>query len=246
MPFKIKPSRLLSVPDTVDPNIVRVFDNFTWGDAGVDSIGPYFRVQEGSNAQTSISQGGEVNGEVVLLTGDGAAGTMAVNGVLIYGDRAFQASSNVNPLVYECRLFVDDITNVVLFAGFTDASTLEMPFTLGASDTLTSNATDAVGFLFDTNADTDNIWLVGVDSNVDATHQDTSQAYVASTYITLRLEVGSAGEANFFINGVSVGSEMTNAVASNIHLRPSVSAFSRNTTQKTIRVTHILAEGRVA
>ena len=92
MPFKIKPSRLLSVPDTVDPNIVRVFDNFTWGDAGVDSIGPYFRVQEGSNAQTSISQGGEVNGEVVLLTGDGAAGTMAVNGVLIYGDRAFQAS----------------------------------------------------------------------------------------------------------------------------------------------------------
>src|SRR3546814_17818472 len=102
------------------------------------------------------------------------------------------------------RLKLSAITTCYAFVGFTDVTTLEAPIiSAGSANTLTSNASDAVGFMFDTGMTDDNWWLVGVDTDVDATHEDTGLAPVADTYATFEVDVEdrkSVGEGK----GVSV------------------------------------------
>jgi hypothetical protein len=116
-----------------------------------------------------------------------------------------------------------------------------MPFTLGASDAITSNATNAVGVVFDTGADTDNWWLVGVKADVDATAQNAGSAPTANTMETWRIVVSVAGAATFFRNGTQVGTQMSNAVTANASnpLVPVVAAFSRGAASRTIDVDYI-------
>jgi hypothetical protein len=75
----------------------------------------------------------------------------------------------------------------------------------GSAETVTTNASDAFGFVFDTNFDTDTFHLVGVAANTDATVQTLTTAPVADDYITLRVECTAAGVATFYINGAQVG-----------------------------------------
>jgi hypothetical protein len=132
------------------------------------------------------------------------------------------------------------IFSVCVFVGFTDQiGTLEMPFTLGAGDALTSNATDAVGVLFDTAADTDKWWLVGVANDVDATKQDSTLAPTANTFETWRIEVDRTGIATFYRNGVAIGTTMSGAVTATVPLTPVIAAFARSTTAKTIDADYV-------
>jgi hypothetical protein len=119
-----------------------------------------------------------------------------------------------------------------VFIGFTDqVGALEMPIHAAASaNTLTTNATDAVGFMFDTSMDDDNWWLVGVANNTDATHEDTAETPVADTYAIFRIELSSAGAATFYYNGTQVGSAMTGAVTATVALTPVIAGFNRTTT----------------
>jgi hypothetical protein len=117
-----------------------------------------------------------------------------------------------------------------------------MPIQTAASaNTLTSNASDAVGFMFDTSMTDDNWWLVGVDTDVDATHQDTGFAPVAATYETLRVEVGADGGAVFFRNGLQVGTKMAAAITPGTDITPVVAIFPRTTAVKTIDIDYIHA-----
>src|SRR3546814_5088238 len=111
------------------------------------------------------------------------------------------------------RLKLSAITTCYAFVGFTDVTTLEAPIiSAGSANTLTSNASDAVGFMFDTGMTDDNWWLVGVDTDVDATHEDTGLAPVADTYATFEVDVDENGRATFFYNGKQVGHSMSGAV----------------------------------
>ena len=102
----------------------------------------------------------------------------------------------------------------VAFLGFTDQiAALEAPIESAASgNTLTSNASDAFGFMFDTRMTDDTWWAVGVAADVDATAQNTGIAPTAAQYQRLRVEVNAEGVASFFINGNPVGTKMTGAV----------------------------------
>jgi hypothetical protein len=124
----------------------------------------------------------------------------------------------------QARLKLSAITTCYVFVGFTDlAASLEAPIESAASaDTLTSNATNAVGFMFDTRMATDNWWLVGVKADTDATHQNTGLAPVADDYATLRVEVATDGTATFFYNGVQVGTAMANAITAATDLTPTI------------------------
>jgi hypothetical protein len=98
----------------------------------------------------------------------------------------------------------------------TDSTTLEEPFE-GSADTITSNASNAVCFVFDDGNTTKEWFIAGVDGDVDATGVGASgTAPVNDTYQTLRCEIASDGEgATFYINGTSVGTltaNVTNAV----------------------------------
>lgn len=177
----------------------------------------------------------QYGGVVRLTTGDDAGATMAINGVQLHSQLNWRA--NGGGLVWEGRVAIDAITAVAVFIGLTDQrAALEMPFTLGAGDVLTSNASNAVGVLFDTGADTDDWWLVGVAADVDATKQDSAVAPVAGTFETWRIELNSAGVAHFYRNNVLIGTALSDAVTPSVLLTPVVAAFARGAASRNIDV----------
>lgn len=175
---------------------------------------------EGTDSSTSdgaIVSGAE-NGVYRLTAGD-SAGTVAADQAQIAGALRWKASTG--GLVFAARVALGAITTVTCFVGLTDSTSLETPIESAASaDTITTNATDAVGFMFDTRMATDRWWLVGVANDVDASKQDAGIAPVASTYEWLQIEIDSSGNASFYRNGSPLGSVMTGAVTPSVALCP--------------------------
>ena len=167
------------------------FDDFDkWG-TWVEAETPYI-FNSGTDPQAidpAISAA--ENGVVVLTTGDDD-GTTGVDAAQLCFRVPVQADSG--NLVAEWRLHINTaITNVSVYAGFTDITTLEEPFT-NTADALTSAATDAVGFLYDTDATTDEWWAVAVDDDSDdAGCATTGTAPTADVYQVFRIEVSSDG-----------------------------------------------------
>lgn len=167
-------------------------------------------------------------GTVVGKVGDTTA-SMAVSGVQL--DSGLSWKANQGGLTLSARVKTGIITNIAIFIGFTDqVAALEMPIQSAASaDTITTNATDSVGFMFDTSMTTDTWWLVGVANNVDATLQNSAAVPVADTYQVFTIELSTAGVATFYINGTQVGTAMTAAVTATVALTPVIAAFNRTT-----------------
>ena len=201
--------------DFPGPSRVVLFEDF----AGL-GLNPKFVFTEGTDSTTSDGAivSGAVNGVFRLTAGD-SAGTSAADGAMLNSALMFKA--NAGNLVFEAKLSIAAITTVSIFVGLTDTVALEGPVSLSGR-TFTTNATDAVGFLFDTAATTDTLRLVGVANDVDATMQDTSLAFVAATDKTLRIEVATDGSAVFYIDGVQVGTAMSGAVTPTVALTPVV------------------------
>lgn len=196
---------------------VSLFDDFLG-----DSVDVKWSVVEGTDSATSADSilAGGIGGILRLTTGDAGTGLAAD---MIQVTQALQWQASNGNLVMEVRAKLSAITTCYAFIGFTDLVTLEAPIESAASaDTLTSNASDAVGFMFDTRMATDNWWLVGVKANTDATHQDTGSAPVADTYATFRIEVDSTGIATFYYNGAAVGTAMANALTAATDLTPTI------------------------
>lgn len=199
------------------------------------TISAQWNLQKGSDGGTInfVNTTGNLGGAAQATMGAGAGVTMAVNGVQIDdGVKAWQA--NKGSLVMEAKIKTDAITSRAIFVGFTDTvASLQMPFTIAAA-VLTANSADAVGFLFDTAATLATLKMVGVANSVAAAIQDTGVALVAATYITLRVELDTLGNAYFYINGVQVGTKvagnfysMAVAARPTIALSPIVAGFTR-------------------
>ena len=112
--------------------------------------------------------------------------------------------------------------------------------------TITTNATDAVGFVFDTAMTTPEWFGVGVDTNTDATGSGTlSTAPVSAVYQVLRCEIASDGQsAEFFIDGVSKGKLTANVCDASTDLFFTVMANGdgSNAAVATVDVDYILVE----
>lgn len=176
-----------------------------------------------------------VSGTVVGTIGNTTA-SMAVSGVQL--DAGLSWKANQGDLVFQARVKMSTISTIAIFAGFTDqTAALEMPINSAAgAHTITTNATDAVGFLYDTSDTGTDQWLaVGVANDVDATVQSglgiSSAAIVpaADTFAVLRIEVAADGSAVFFYNGVQVGTRMASAVTPTVALTPVIAGFNRTT-----------------
>jgi hypothetical protein len=168
------------------------------------------------------------NGTVKAVLGSTTA-SMAVSGAQL--DRGLAYKANQGGLFFEARLKTSVVTNIAYFMGFTDqTSALEMPVNSAASaDTITTNATDGCGFMFDTSMTTKDLWLVGVANDTDATKQDALVAPVLATYQTLRVELSTTGIATFYRNGSQIGTAMSGAVTATVLLTPVIAAFNRTT-----------------
>jgi hypothetical protein len=207
------------------PSMVAFTDDFIG-----DAVDARWNVVEGTDSGTSgdsILAGG-IGGVLRLTTGDAGTGLAAD---MIQVTQALQWQASNGGLAIEARFKLSAITTCYAFFGWTDLTTLEAPIESAASgDTLTSNATDAVGFMFDTRMTTDNWWLVGVANNTDATAQNSGYAPVADTYEVLRIELSAAGVATFFRNGVQVGTAMTGAVTAATDLTPTIAVSKTSVT----------------
>jgi hypothetical protein len=197
------------------PSYVAYLDDFIG-----DSLDARWNVVEGTDSATSDAAilAGGMGGVLRFTTGDAGTGLAAD---MIQMTQALQWQASNGSLYVEAKIKLSAITVCYCFFGFTDLVTLEAPIMSASSaDTLTSNATDAVGFMFDTRMSTDNWWLVGVAGDTDATAQNTGYAPVADTYETFRIELSAAGVATFYRNGVQVGTAMTGAVTAGADLTP--------------------------
>ncbi len=221
--------------------VVELYDDFV----GYEISGYLWQSVIGTDAaclQATVNAD-QAGGVVRLTTGADAGATMALNGAQVQSHLNWRADKGC--LVWEARVAIDAITNVCLFIGLTDQRTaLEMPFTLSAGDVLTSNATDAVGVLFDTAADTDKWWLVGVAADVDATKQNSALAPVAGTFETWRIEVNDSGAAKFYRNNTLIGTAMAGAVTPSVLLTPVVAAFSRGAASRNVDIDEILVQAQ--
>lgn len=193
------------------------FDDFEKLDTG------RWLATEGTDSATSNAAilAGGIGGVLRLTTGDAGTGLAADTEQLTNNTLMFKAANG--NLVFEIRVKLSAITTCWAFFGFTDtvAAALEAPVESAASaNTLTTNATDAVGFMFDTRMSTDNWWAVGVANNTDATAQNIGYAPVADTYEILRVEVDTSGGAVFYRNGVKIGTRMSGAVTASVALTP--------------------------
>ena len=204
--------------DAPSPSRVSFFDDFVG-----DVIADQWNIVEGTDSATSDAAilAGGIGGVLRITTGDAGTG-LAADLIQINQARQWQASNG--DLVFQTRLKLSAITTCSVFVGFTDVLTLEAPVIGASGTTITTNASDAVGFLFDTTL-TNKTWhLVGVANDVDATFQNSAVAPVAAQYQTFRVEVSAAGVATFFINGVQVGTAMSGAVTPATDLTPVLGA----------------------
>lgn len=213
---------------------------FMFDDFEGDVIADQWAVNKGSDGATVnfAVLASTANGAVRATTGAGAGGTMAVNGVLL--ERYLNWKPNAGGLVMQARVKISAITNISLFVGFTDqVGTLEAPINSAASaNTITTTATDAVGFFFDTSMTDDYFWIAGVKADTDATHANTNVAPVAATWVVLRVEVDASGNGRFFIDGAYVGA-VVNATTATVALTPVVSCFTRTAASATVDVDYV-------
>lgn len=218
---------------------IRLFDDFLG-----DVIADQWAVVEGADTATSdavVTNG--PGGILRLTTGDSATVTYAGNGIQITQGAFYNWQASLGGLRLEARIKIDDITLAAFFVGFTDVGTFEAPIeSAGSANTITTNASDAVGFFYDTRMTDDNIWIAGVKGDTDATHVDTGTAPVNATYIRLAVEVDSSGNATFFINGDAVG-KVTDAITAATVLTPTIAATSLDSgTSKNLDVDYIEVE----
>lgn len=165
-----------------------------------DLIGDEWEGLAGSDAQALAPAITVAENGVVRCVGGDSGASVAADASQLSGELNFQADAG--NLVFEARFKLSAIVTVQMFIGLTDANgALEVPIhSAGSANTITTNASDAVGVFFDTQMTDDNFWLAGVDTNVDATHVDSSVAPVAATYNKVRIEVDASGDARFYID----------------------------------------------
>lgn len=200
-----------------DANTVAFFDDFE-GDVVADQWN-YVEGTDTTTADGAISAA--VNGTFLLTAGD-SAGTVAADGAELNRELNWQARQN---LWFHTRLKIASISSVSCFFGFTDTKSLEQAIhSASSANTITTNATDAVGFFFDTNMTDDYWWAAGVAGDTDATHQNIGYAPVADTYETFSIQLTNSPanvvSAQFYRNGQPVGSVMSGAVSYNVSLTP--------------------------
>lgn len=215
---------------------VVMFDDFL-GDVLADQWN-YVEGTDASPTDGAVLAGG-IGGVVRMSMGDAGTGLAADQAQLT---TALQWQASNGGLAAETRVKISALLNSYLFFGFTDqAGTLEGPVTSAASvDTITTNASDAVGIMYDNRMTTKNFWGVGVKGDVDAVAQNLGVGPVADTYARLGVFVDAVGRASFSIDGVSVGTVMLSALTPAADLTPVITvANTSGTVAKTADVDYV-------
>lgn len=224
----------------VDPaNFVQLYDDFL-GDVLEDG----YSGAGGSDAQAlAPAINAQAGGVVRLVAGDSNTSAAADGSMLTH---ALNWQADQGGLYLKTRVkAVTSAADFSVFVGFTDAlgtTAVEQPISLSGT-TLTTTATDAIGFLFDTDATNDTIHIQGVANDTDTALNNTGLGLTADTWYTLEISIDTSGNAEMFINGVSYGT-VASAVTADVALSPVVFAGSRTTATKTLDVDYLFVAGQ--
>ena len=161
-----------------------------------------------------------------------------------------------NGLVMEAGVSITSLANCAVFVGWTDTTSIEMPFTVSGT-TITSNATDAVGLLFDSAATASTSWqAVGVKNDSDTALTTVNSAFSptagATNFQNIRVQIDTNGYAYFFVNGNQVAVQnitsstgqtgLANAVTTSVALTPVVCIRTNTGAAKTATVDYMYAQ----
>lgn len=207
-----------------------------------DTLDTLWSGAKGTDAQAvapAIESSGAMRayGHVVLVSGDTVTPAESLS-VLTKG---LSYKPSLGEIYLKTGIIIDDVANVAVNVGFTDAlatGTLEEPFSISGT-TITSNATDAACFVYDT-AQTNDFWHIqGVKADTDTAINNTGVAPPADTVIVLEMIITPAGDAEFFIDGRSYGI-VANAVTPTALLTPVISIMARTTATRKIWADYVL------
>lgn len=223
-----------------DTAVVKYFTDFL-GDALEDEL--LAGIGSGTGNAVAISAG--VGGRVEIKTSSADA-AIGANGSSL-GLGALNWKANQGGLMMEARVQIDNIANVMLFVGFTDAlgSTVEAPIFLNAAD-IDSDADDACGVLFDTDGTTAQWAQGGVKATVDTVPAYSGAAPLAATWYKVRVEVSADGSVQGFINDVAIGPAVANAVTPTVALVPVIFAANRGAAVRNVLVDYLYAQANRA
>jgi hypothetical protein len=221
-----------------------LFDDFfgTWaiGDAGPADT---WSTTAGSGTANAVATtvADSRNGTVTLKSAsdDGAHGAncSALTGINL-GWAAQQGG-----LAMEARLKLSDVSEAVLFVGFTDtiSTTVELPIFL-VTTAIDSDAANACGVGYDVDGTTKQFFHGGVKANTDTTPAYSGSAPVDDTYFVVRVEVSASGAVQGFIDDVAIGAPVANAVTASTALTPAIVVGNRSANQVTATIDYVWVE----
>lgn len=221
-----------------------LFEDFygTWaiGDAGpADTWSTTAGSGTGNAVATTVAA--SLNGAVTLKSAsdDGAHGAncSTFTGINL-GWKANQGG-----LAMGARLKLSDVSEAVLFVGFTDtiSTTVELPLFL-TTTAIDSDATDACGVGYDVDGTTKQFFHGGVKAGTDTTPAYSGSAPTDDTYFVVRVEVSAAGSVQGFINDQAIGPAVANAVTATTALTPAIIVGNRSANQVTATIDYIWAQ----
>jgi hypothetical protein len=214
----------------------------TWaiGDAGpADTWSTTAGSGTGNAVATTVAA--SLNGTVTMKSasndGTHAANCSAFTGINL-GWKANQGG-----LAMEVRMAIDDVSEAVLFIGFTDtiSTTVELPLFL-TTTAIDSDATDAAGVGYDVDGTTKQFFHGGVKNGTDTTPAYSGSAPADNVYFVVRVEVSAAGAVQGFINGTAIGEPVGAAVTATVALTPAIVIGNRSANQVTATIDYIWVE----
>ena len=241
--------RVLAVNDQVPVHLRQSVDlsqKVTFFDDFIGTISTPIESTAGSGGGTAAATISAGDGGRVTLSSSTADGTNAANTSTLTLD-TLDWSADQGGLILETRLAINDVSEAALFVGFTDnvmASITELPiFKTSGADTIDSDATDACGIGYDIDGTTDEFFHGGVDTDVDTAATHSGSAPTDNTFVTLRVEVTSAGAVRGFINGIAIGAATSSAITATTAITPCIVISNRSANQviATIDYIHVQA-----
>ena len=193
----------------------------------------------GNEAATKVAN--STSGEITLKSASDDGAHSANGTSLTLDETNFRADQG--GLAVEARIKIDDITSVAIFVGLTDviSTTVELPIFLNAGD-IDSDAANACGIIFDTDATTDEWCHGGVKADADTTPAFSGSAPVNATYVILRVEVSATGGVRGYINGTAIGAEVASAVTATTSLTPVIVVANRSAAQRILTIDYFWAQ----
>lgn len=227
---------------TVDPSQkFTLFEDFygTWaiGDAGPADT---WATKAGSGTATEVATtvAGSINGLVTMKSAsdDGAHSANCTN--LTSVNLCFKA--NQGGLAMEAKLKISDVSEAVMFVGFTDtvSSTVELPIFLNAAN-IDSDATDACGVGYDVDGTTKQFFHGGVKNGTDTVPAYSGTAPADDTFFIVRVEVSEDGAVTGYVDGTAIGTAVADAVTATVALCPAIVIGNRSANQVTATVDYV-------